>query len=400
MKILEETGISLEVTHLLAIGLIMLALSTVLFSVVAGALPYYEDGVYGLLLIMFGLQLQTIGKTPIGSVKRSWPGLISGVVITAIGFATCFIPGVLGDIPKVLVMIIFGAGSSLLLLQLLSADEVRRFRKTLDDGVVTRLTVSGAAVYILEILIAVLIAAQIYRPFLISTEILAVVALLFGIALFYLASMLQKVHRLHSESEISTNTPGASLYTIMGMQFGLYMLVLGCLLVPVNLGLLPYATSAMHGALIVLLGVQALVSGTMMTFAFTRNWIFFLVGMVLVAVGAFAIIVPDTIVEFLILFIGVFVILGGLHLLYTLFWPKPKSAEPAPKPKGKDLLLMILLLALALLTVAMMITFGLSMLFKDLIQGLIIAVVLICFGLSQFALFYVQSLAEKKHLIG
>lgn len=400
MKILEETGISLEVTHFLAMGLIMLALSTVLSSVAAGALPYYEDGVYGLLLIMFGLQLQTIGKTPIGSVKRSWPGLISGVIITTIGFATCFIPGVLGDIPKVLVMIIFGAGSSLLLLQLFFADEVRRFRKTLDDGVVTHLTVSGAAVSILGILIAVLIAAQIYRPFLISTEIPAVVALLFGIALFYLASMLQKVHRLHSESEISTNTPGASLYTIMGMQFGLYMLVLGCLLVPVNLGLLPYATSAMHGALVVLLGVQALVSGTMMSFAFKRNWIFFLVGMVFVAVGAFAIIVPDTIVEFLILFIGVFVILGGLHLLYTLFWPKPKSAEPAPKPKGKDLLLMILLLALALLTVAMMITFGLSMLFKDLIQGLIIAVVLICFGLSQFALFYVQSLAEKKHLIG
>lgn len=400
MKILEETGISLEVTHLLAIGLIMLALSTVLFSVAAGALPYYEDGVYGLLLIMFGLQLQTIRITPIGSVKRSWPGLISGAIITAIGFVTCFIPGALGDIPKVLVMIIFGAGSTLLLLQLFFADEVRRFRKTLDDGVVTHLTVSGAAVSILELLIAVLIAAQIYQPFLISTEILAVVALLFGIALFYFASMLQKVHQLHAESEISTNTPGASLYTIMGMQFGLYMLVLGCLLVPVNLGLLPCATSAMHGALIVLLGVQALVSDTVMTFAFKRNWIFFLVGMVFVAVGAFAIIVPDTIVEFLIIFIGVFVILGGLHLIYILFGPKPESAEPAPKPKGKDLLLMISLLALALLTVAMMITFGLSMLFKNLIQGLMIAVILVCFGLSQFALFYVQSLAEKKHLIG
>jgi len=241
---------------------------------------------------------------------------------------------------------------------------------------------------------------QIYLPALLSTELLAVAALLFGSALFYLAFVLQNVHSLRPEPGISTNTPGMSPGTVMGMQFGFYMLILGCLLVPVYLGLLPYALSAMHGTLIVLLGVQALVCGVMMTFSFKRNWIFFLVGMAFVAVGAFAIIVPDTIVEFLVIFIGVFLIIAGLYLLSTLIRPKPKSEDPARKLEGKDLLLVLVLLALALLIVIMMILLGVSMLIENLVPGIFIVIILVCFGLIQFALLYVQSIVERKHLLG
>lgn len=400
MKIFEETNVHREVIFILAVGLIMLVIGAVLFSVAAGALPYYRDGVYGLLLVMFGLQLQTIGKIPFGFVQRLWSLLIPGIIITLIGIVTCFIPGIFGDVPKFLVMIAFGAGGILLLLQMFFADELSRFWKTPGGGVSAHRTVGCAAVSVLEMLIAALIAVQIYLPALLSTELLAVAALLFGSALFYLAFVLQNVHSLRPEPGISTNTPGMSPGTVMGMQFGFYMLILGCLLVPVYLGLLPYALSAMHGTLIVLLGVQALVCGVMMTFSFKRNWIFFLVGMAFVAVGAFAIIVPDTIVEFLVIFIGVFLIIAGLYLLSTLIRPKPKSEDPARKLEGKDLLLVLVLLALALLIVIMMILLGVSMLIENLVPGIFIVIILVCFGLIQFALLYVQSIVERKHLLG
>lgn len=400
MKILEETNIHREVIFILAIGLIMLVIGAVLFSVAAGALPYYRDGVYGLLLVMLGLQLQTIEKTTIRSVQRSWPVLISGIIITQIGIVTCFIPGIFGDIPKFLVMIAFGAGGVLLLLQIFFAHETSRFWSTPGNGVPAHRTVICAAVSFLEVMIAALIAIQIYLPVPHSTELLAVIALLFGSALVCLAFILQKEYSLHAEPEVSANTRGMSPGTVMGMQFGFYMLIFGCLLVPVHLGLLPYALSAVHGTLIVLLGVQALVCGVMMTFSFKRNWIFFFVGMVFVAVGAFAIIVPDMIVEFLVVFIGVFLILAGLYLLFTLIRPKPKSEGPAKKLEGRDLLLVLVLLALALLIVIMLILLGVSMLIENLVPGIFIVVILVCFGLIQFALLYVQSIVEKKHLLG
>jgi hypothetical protein len=400
MKIFEETNIHREVIFILAVGLIMLVLGAVLFSVAAGALPYYRDGVYGLLLVIFGLQLQIIGKIPFGSVQRSWSIRIPGIIITLIGIFTCFIPGIFGDVPKFLVMIAFGAGGVLLFLQIFFANETSWFWKTPGDGANAHLSVICAAVSVLDMLIAVLIAVQIYRPALLSTELLAVAALLFGSALFCLAFILQKEYSLRAEPGISANTPGISPGTVMGMQFGFYMLIFGCLLVPVYLGLLPYALSAVHGTLMVLLGVQALVCGVVMTFSFKRTWIFFLVGMVFVAVGAFAIIVPDTIVESLVIFIGVFLILAGLYLLYTLIRPKPKPEGPAGKLEGRDLLLVLVLLALALLIVIMLILLGVSMLIENLVPGIFIVVILVCFGLVQFALLYVQSIVERKHLLG
>ena len=181
----------------------------------------------------------------------------------------------------------------------------------------------------------------------------------------------------------------------MGMQFGLFQMVVGCLLVPVNLGLLPFAVSAQQGTMMVLLGVQALVIGGIMTFSFTRNWIVFLTGMGFVAVGSFAIMVPETIVGILVILIGAFNIIGGLYLFYCLYGPKPKPEESAPKLEGKILMLARLAQTLTLLTVILMILFGVSMFIQNLIPGIVIGIILACFGLLQFVTLYVQSLAGK-----
>jgi len=48
-----------------------------LFAVSAKLLPYYENGFYGLLLVVFALQFMMLGKTPLGDMKRSGGVLFS-----------------------------------------------------------------------------------------------------------------------------------------------------------------------------------------------------------------------------------------------------------------------------------------------------------------------------------
>ena len=55
-SLLKKTELPFEVVILLIVGMAMLITGTLLFPVSSGALPYYEDGLYGLLLVMFALQ--------------------------------------------------------------------------------------------------------------------------------------------------------------------------------------------------------------------------------------------------------------------------------------------------------------------------------------------------------
>ncbi len=79
-KVLSESDLPLEVVILLIAGLILLIAGILLFPVATGALPYYENGLYGLLLVMFSLQIISMGKTPFGDMRRSKPVLLLGLV--------------------------------------------------------------------------------------------------------------------------------------------------------------------------------------------------------------------------------------------------------------------------------------------------------------------------------
>ena len=96
----KEADLPLEVVILLIAGMTMLITGVLLFPVSAGALPYYENGLYGLLLVMFALQMITLGKTPFGDMRRSKLLLAVGVVIAAVGIVTCFVPDILSQLPR------------------------------------------------------------------------------------------------------------------------------------------------------------------------------------------------------------------------------------------------------------------------------------------------------------
>ncbi len=118
-SLLKKTELPFEVVILLIVGMAMLITGTLLFPVSSGALPYYEDGLYGLLLVMFALQIVTMGKTPFGDVRRSRLIIAVGAVISAVGIVNCFIPDVFTRLSRILLFICFGPGGFLLLLQML-----------------------------------------------------------------------------------------------------------------------------------------------------------------------------------------------------------------------------------------------------------------------------------------
>ena len=64
--LLEDAVLPLESVVLLVAGIAMLLAGSLLFPVIAGVLPYYENGLLGLLLFMYALQMITLGKTPFG----------------------------------------------------------------------------------------------------------------------------------------------------------------------------------------------------------------------------------------------------------------------------------------------------------------------------------------------
>jgi len=186
-----EADLSLEVAILAIGGMVMLMAGTILFMVSAGTLPYYENGLYGLLLIIFALQTITLGKTPFGELRRSKLSLVLGVLIAAVGITACFIL-VFTGFARVLLILCFGPGGFLLLLQMcLDRDKLRRWAA--QGGIFRHLIFACGMVYVFSMAVGLLL----WKRSLLTTPMKAVAVLLFGMAIFYLAGMLWKIYRVY-----------------------------------------------------------------------------------------------------------------------------------------------------------------------------------------------------------
>jgi len=60
--LLKKADLPLEAVILIIAGMAITITGIALFFVADGTLPYYENGLYGLLLIVFALQIITLGK--------------------------------------------------------------------------------------------------------------------------------------------------------------------------------------------------------------------------------------------------------------------------------------------------------------------------------------------------
>jgi len=361
-----KTDIPLEVGILLIGGTAMLLTGIMLFPVSAGILPYYENGLYGLLLIIFALQIITLGKTPFGDMHRSKWLLAAGILTAAVGIVSSFVP-IENELPRMLLILCFGPGGFLLLLQtVLSAN---KFRAWLGHGGIFRHLATGCCmVYVLSMLVAALL----WKQNLLTTPLTATLSLLYGMAILYLAAVLWKIYHAYPEAEkrpegtIALSTDQALL-----LLMSVFMLLLGVLLIPVNLGMLPFSGSAQLGLLMVIFAVQMLASGNTPIGPFPRTWLVTGFGLVFAALGIVSCIIPGILVSPLTILVGVLNVAGGIISLTKIALPRIKEVINAPT---NPLLTKLFRVQLTMNLLAIM--FGASMLIPGLLHGLLIGVIL------------------------
>jgi len=170
----REAKLPFEIVMLIIAAVIILITGAMLFPVYSGTLPYYENGLYGLLLIIFALQTITLGRTPFGDTPRSRLLLVVGLLIAIIGMVTSLIP-ISISFSRVLLFLCLGPGGLLLFLQMLFIkDKLKSWAKY--GGIFLHLIFACSAVYILSMVIALLL----WKQNLLTTPMTAVVILFFG----------------------------------------------------------------------------------------------------------------------------------------------------------------------------------------------------------------------------
>ena len=386
-SLLKKADLPLEVVILLVVALTLLLTGILLFPVSTGALAYYENGLYGLLLVMFSLQMIALGKTPFGDMSRSKVPLAIGVVIAAVGITTVFIPDFLSQAPRILLFICFCPGGiSLLLQMLLSRAKLRAWARY--GGIFRHLIASSAAVYVLSIVVGALVL----KPDLLTTAATAVLVLLYGAAIAYLALVLRVVYLTYPEAERPRGRAPLTVDRALLLVMGIFMVLLGLLLVPVSLGKLPFAGSAQLGLLMVIFAVQMVAAGSTPIGAFTRSWLMIALGLVFAGLGIVSCIIPDVLVPLLTVLVGVLNILGGVIALWKAIVPRlgrgagPRAPEPSALRK---------LFAATVIMNALTIVFGTTMLVSGLLPGLVIGVVLAANGCVLLYLVHVLGLLDK-----
>lgn len=189
-KINKDSDLTLEVVILIILGIFMGMFGVLLFSIQTGALPYNQDSMYGLFLVIVSIQIITMGKTPFGDLRRSWAVIIVGICTAIFGMLACFIPGTLTEPVRIGVGIMLLVGGFTLLFQLFASKE--KAMKWLEyAGILRQLVVACSLVYFLAI-IAGLITLL---PGIITDKQTASILILYGISFFYLAYCIQRVNR-------------------------------------------------------------------------------------------------------------------------------------------------------------------------------------------------------------
>ena len=370
----KKADIPIDLVILMIAGLTMVIAGLLLFPVYLGLLPYYENGLYGLLIFIYALQITVLGKTPFGDVpQRPLSVLILGIFVACVGIITCFIPDLLKEIPRFLLFICFGPGGIILLLQMFfSKEKFPMWRKK--GGILMTLALNCAAVYSLSIFISILLIDKNF----ISGGLVAFSVLLYGVLIFLLTAVLYKIYALYPDNT-ERQSGGVKLSDDRAVILitGVFMVVLGILLIPVTIGLLPFSGSAQLGLLVVIMSLQMVAFGNTPIRSFSRTWPLVWLGLFFGSLGIISCIIPWILVPTLTFIIALLNIGGGAIPFIKMLLSKQRD-------KGTDRgfvpqVIKRLFLTQMLLNI-LSVVFGTSMLVKNLIPGPVIGIVLTANG--------------------
>jgi hypothetical protein len=249
---------------------------------------------------------------------------------------------------RILAGLIVLATGALGLLQLFTArDKARLWMKV--PGILKQLTIACVLVYGIEIILGIITLL----PGIVQNPLTAVLCLIFGISLFFLARCIHVVHRQYRQGDEKTSTParpstgGFGLFReaslTVGNSFNTYqgclMILLGFLILFMILGIFPsFNSDGQIGLLLVLTSLQLLALGQFVGSTVTRSWLVVAFGILCAAAGIFSCIVPGILSGIILPLLGLQNIVTGVLLLGTqiiaptLYGIRHPPAEPVTLP--------------------------------------------------------------------
>ncbi|NLB01325.1 MAG: hypothetical protein GX837_10310 [Methanomicrobiales archaeon] len=163
------------------------------------------------------------------------------------------------------------------------------------------------------------------------------------------------------------------------------LVILGLLLFPVNLGLIPFSPDGQLGLLLVIMAIQMLALGETPMGQYRRSHLLIVIGIVFAALGIFSCIVPGILTDVIRLLLALLNIAGGAILLTKRFLPMLRGVGPTADLASLPPIYKRLLGTLTVLNVVS-IAFGISMLLPGLVPGMVIAGIVVINGLLLFSL--------------
>jgi len=256
-------------------------------------------------------------------------------------------------------------------------------------GIFRHLIFSCGTVYLLSMIIGFIVLMR----HLLSITLTAVIASIFGIAIIYLALVLRKIYLTFPQAE-NANPGRFTLSTdkTMLLVTGVFMMLLGALLIPINLGQLPFSGSAQLGLLMVIFAVQMLASGSTPVGAFPRSWLMVFIGLLFATLGIVSGMIPEILVKPLTSIIGILNMLGGI---ITIIKTVRSRLEKSTTPWRKNPLILKRLFITQLILAVLSILFGTSMLISFILPGLVVGVILFANGGILLYLIVILSALEK-----
>jgi hypothetical protein len=343
-----EIDLSIEVVLLVVGGVYFLLFGALLFLIDQGVLPYSEDSMYGLFVVLVSMQIITMGKTPFGDLLRSWLVVIIGLFTAFVGTIAIFYPGYLSISIRILAGLIVLVTGTLGLIQLFTSKEKARVWMKV-PGILQQLTIACALVYGIEIVLGIITLL----PGIVPNPLTAVLLLIFGVSLFSLAWCIHIANRQYRREGETTATPAPPSKTGCGLlkeasltvanAFNTYqgclMIFLGFLVILMTLGLFPsFNSDGQLGLLLVLTSLQLLALGQFVGSQVTRSWLVVGFGILCAGAGIFSCIVPGILSGVIPPLLGLQNIVTGVLLLATqviaptLYGIRHPPAEPVQLP--------------------------------------------------------------------
>ncbi len=397
----EESDLSLEVVVLILFGVFWLLFGLTLFKIYAGDLPYNPDSAYGLFLVIVSFQMITMGKTPFGALRRSWALVYIGMGSAVLGIATSFIPGYFTNFIRELVGIVLFIGGIILFLQLCVSEKMARMWIKI-PGILRQLTVACALVYALTILSGLITLS----PSLRADPLTAIILSLYGMSFFYLSWCVWKVFRTYGpeqpEDPASTiqsadrddlqrrfilfQEASLPLSPAILILLGVLNTLLGLLLFPVGLGMLPFSPDGQLGLLLTIMAIQMMIMGDTPLGQYTRSQFMITIGIVFAGLGVVSCVVPGLLTGMIQILLGILSILGGAVFFIRRLLARKHEIRTSPEIPIVVPPIIRKLTGIQLAMNSLGIVFGVSMLLPGLLSLPVVACILLIMGSLLFVL--------------